>query len=235
MTKSEDALARGKRLRILREELGLTRAQFADKLSVSEHTLKAFETGARELSAPGVREYCRRFILAGIDVSFDFLYHGNNLQYLHKQQIVIDDNLSIQNEMLYFKENNPLAIILTVPDLLMAPFYNKGDVVGGQKTVDETQFPLLNGHVCIIEAANGIQCLRRVIKSDNRKITACTLNTDSNSNLSVIEEIEAFSIAQATRHWHLSALINLHIGESTQTIKDSPAENGRNKMLSEEG
>lgn len=234
MTKTEDVLARGKRLRILREQLELTRSQFADKMSVSEHTLKSFETGARELSAPAVREYCRRFILAGIDVSFDFLYHGKDPQHSEKHQVVIDDNLSIQNEMLYFKENNPLSIILTVPDSLMAPSYNKGDVVGGQKITNETQFPLFDGHVCIIEATNGAQCLRRVIKSDHRKITGCTLNTDSNSNLPVVEEIEAFSIAQATRHWHLSALINLHIGEPNETVKNLPVENGRNKMFAEE-
>lgn len=210
MTKSEDVLARGKRLRILREQLGLTRSQLADKISVSEHTLKAFETGARELSAPGVREYCHRFVLAGIDVSFDFLYHGNDPQYSENQQAVIDDSLSIQNEMLYFKEKNPLSIILKVPDSLMAPFYSKGDVVGGRKITNEVQFPLLHGHVCIIEAAHGgALSLRRIIKSDYRKITGCTLNTDSNSHLPLVEEIEAFSIAQVTRHWHLSVLVDL--------------------------
>jgi transcriptional regulator with XRE-family HTH domain len=229
MTKTEDVFARGKRLRILREQLELTRSQFADKMSVSEHTLKSFETGARELSAPGVREYCRRFILAGIDVSFDFLYHGKDPQHSEKQDVVINDDLSIQNEMLYFKENNPSSIILTVPDSLMAPSYNKRDVVGGQKITNEAQFQLLNGHVCIIEATNGAQYLRRVIKSDHRKITVCTLNTDSNSNLPIVEEIEAFSIAQATRHWHLSALVNLHSAELTDTAMDLPLKNSRKK------
>ena len=138
----------------------------------------------------------------------------------------MDNNLSIQNEMLYFKEKNPSSIILTVSDSLMAPFYSKGDVVGGQKVMNENQFPLLHGHVCIIEAAHGgALYLRRVIKSDGRKVIGCTLNTDSNSHLPIIEEIEAFSIAQVTRHWHLSALVDI---QSSGTANALPLESDKN-------
>lgn len=214
MASTEAELTRGQRLRLLREEMNLTRTQFADKMGVSEHTLKSFENGAREFTAIAVREYCRRFVLAGIDVSFDFLYYGNDPQHSNQPNNPIDDQHNIQKEILYFKENNPLSIIFTVPDSLMTPFYNKGDIVGGQKIMNKNKFPLFSNHVCIIETLQGIQCLRRVIKSDQHKIIACTLNTDSSSNLPVVEEIEASSIAQVTRHWHISALIkDLHTDE----------------------
>lgn len=230
MAKTEAEMARGKRLRVLREEMNLTRPQFADKMGVSEHTLKSLENGAREFTAPAVREYCRRFILAGIDVSFDFLYYGNDPQHSSQPEVTIDDKHNIQKEILYFKENNPLSIIFTVPDSLMAPFYNKGDIVGGQKITNENKFPLFSNHVCIIEATQGDQCLRRIIKSDQRKVISCTLNTDSSNNLPVIEEIETFSIAQVTRHWHLSALIrDLHADEENEKAKTLPLETAKTK------
>lgn len=205
--RTEEELARGKRLRTLREGLDLTRLEFAASMDVSEHTLKSLENGARKLTAPAVREYCRRFILAGIDVSFDFLYHGNDLQRLDEQEASIDDDLGIQKEILAFKQNNPLSIIFRVPDSLMTPAYYKGDMVGGQKVTNETKFPLFHNHFCIIEAMSGMQYLRRVLKFDRRKVTACTLNPDSSNNFPHVDEIDVYSIAQVTRHWHLSAII----------------------------
>jgi transcriptional regulator with XRE-family HTH domain len=205
MTKSRTSIERGMRLRTLREQTGLTRAQFAREVNISEHTLKSFELGSRELPIQKAREYSRIFLFAGIDVSFEFLYYGKEPE--HKEDMVVNDNLNIQNEIVFFKKNNPSSIIYTVQDTLMAPFYNKGDVVGGQKITKEAQFHLFAGHVCIIEDGAGNQYLRRVIKVDGRKITACTLSTEEKNMLPIIEEIDAYSMAQVTRHWHVFELI----------------------------
>lgn len=207
MHKTDETLERGNRLRTLREQTGLTRSQFAREVNISEHTLKSFELGIRELPIQKAREYSRIFLFAGIDVSFDFLYYGKEADLTENKDLVLNDNINIQNEIVYFKKNNPSSIILTIPDALMAPFYNKGDIVGGQKVTNEKQFSLLCGHVCIIESSTGQQYLRRVLKSNSRKITACTLSTNETNNLPLIEEIEAYSIAQVTRHWHLFELI----------------------------
>lgn len=213
MAKTKEIINRGKRLRALREQMNLTRSQFAYNMGVSEHTLKSLENGARELTEVGAREYSRRFLLAGIDVSFDFLYYGNNPENLRQEERIMDDEQNIQKEILSFKENNPLSIILKIQDSLMSPFFNKGDIVGGQKITDESRFFLFANHICIIETPDGAQCLRRVLKSEHRKVMVCALNADASNNLPLIEEREAFSLAQATRHWRLSSLIrNLHDG-----------------------
>lgn len=211
MVKTNLALERGKRLRTLREQTGLTRSQFASEVNISEHTLKSFELGARELSVDKAREYSKIFIFAGLDVSFDFLYYGNKSSNSEKSEVAINDDMNIQNEIIFFKKNNPSSIILKIQDSLMSPFYNKGDIVGGQKVLDESQYPFLKGCVCIIESTDGHQVLRRILKVDNRKIVSCILNTDSSHNAPIVEETEAFSIAQATRHWRLSEIgHNLH-------------------------
>jgi transcriptional regulator with XRE-family HTH domain len=78
MAKTKEALDRGKRLRALREEIGLTRLELSKEMDVSEHTIKAFELGSRELPAQKAREYCKLLLFAGIDVTFDYIFHGVN-------------------------------------------------------------------------------------------------------------------------------------------------------------
>lgn len=206
MVKSDVIIERGKRLRKLREQTGLTRSQFASEVNISEHTLKSFELGARELSMDKAREYSKIFIFAGLDVSFDFLYYGDRSENPEKNEFSTNDDMNIQNEIIFFKKNNPSSIILKIQDSLMSPFYNKGDIVGGQKITDEDHYPFLKGYVCIIESTTGNQILRRILKVDNRKIVSCILNTDGSHNVPIVEETEAFSIAQATRHWRLSEI-----------------------------
>jgi transcriptional regulator with XRE-family HTH domain len=235
MAKTEAALERGERLRALRKEIGLTRLELSKEMNVSEHTIKAFEIGARELPAQKAREYCNLLLFAGIDITFDFIFHGKQPDTSEQKEDVVDDDRNIQKEIIYFKKNNPSSIIFKIQDSLMSPLYNKGDIVGGQKITNKNNFSLLTGHICIIEATNGTQRLRRVIKSKNQKITSCTLKgRDENINPPIIEEIEAFSIAQITRHWHLSALIrNLHT-QSPEKIEDFPLEPQKAKTNEEE-
>jgi transcriptional regulator with XRE-family HTH domain len=217
MSKTQEDLERAKRLRNLREQTGLSRLSFSEQVHMSEHTLKALETCTRVITAQGARELCNIFSLVGVDVSFEFLYYGNETGNLEKKEVIISDNCQIQDEVMSFKKNNPSSIILKIQDSLMAPLFNKGDIVGGQKVVNENQFSLLNGQICIIEGTNGLQCLRRIVKCEGRKIICCTLNTVDNNNSPLIEEIEAFSIAQVTRQWHLSSFVrNLQIGELTE-------------------
>ncbi|MBX9805461.1 MAG: helix-turn-helix domain-containing protein [Alphaproteobacteria bacterium] len=202
MAKTTEAIERGNRLRTLREQTGLSRAQFAHEVNINEHTLKSFELGARELPLQKAREYSRIFLFAGIDVSFEYLYYGKEAEASNQGDALINDDLNIQNEVIYFKKINPLSIIFTIPDSLMSPIYNKGDIVGGQKITNENQFSLLNGHICIIEGSRGQQALRRIIKTDGRNIVACTLRADDGMP-PLVEEIEAFSLAQVSRHWHV--------------------------------
>jgi transcriptional regulator with XRE-family HTH domain len=217
MTKTKESTERGMRLRSLREQTGLTRSQFAREVNISEHTLKSFELGTRELPIQKAREYSRIFLFAGIDVSFEFLYYGKEPE--RSENVIVDDNLNIQNEVIFFKKNNPSSIIYTVPDTLMSPFYNKGDIVGGQKITNELQFPLFTGQVCIIEDTSSNQCLRRIIRADKKIVTVCTLGTEEKNLHPTIEEIEVYSMAQVTRHWHVFELIrDISIQASTKPL-----------------
>jgi len=203
-------IKRGKRLQNLRNKIGLTRSAFAEQTGISANTLKAIELGERELTAAKARLYSNLFhglfsTSLGEDAheaSFEYLYQGKNPEEVNHALNHIED-VQIQNEINFFI-TNPAYIFLKIQDDLMAPFYNPGDIVVGKKVVNKNQFPIYQGAICIIEPATGDKLLRRIIKSNNRKITACLLNPHGNTN--ILEELEVNAIAQATRHWHLSEL-----------------------------
>ncbi len=217
MAEKNILIERGKRLQNLRKKVGLTRLAFAEQTGMSPHTLKALEHGERELTAQKALLFSNLFsglfsVYLGEDVheaSFDFLYYGNKKENPKEKQLSLEyEDKRIQNDINFFTTNSAYTI-LKIADDFMAPIYNEGDIVGGRKTINKKQFPLYQGHVCILENLNGDRFLRRVINATNRKITACTLNTNGNQNKSIIEDIEVRSVAQAIWHWRLSEMIKV--------------------------
>lgn len=216
MTKKNEILERGKRLQSLRKKVGLTRLAFAEQTGVSAHTLKALELGDRELTPQKALLFSNLFynlfsISLGEDAceaNFDYLYYGKTKKNPERTApfILESDDTYLQNEINFFA-TNPAYSIVKIQDDLMYPFYNEGDIAAGKKINNKNQFYRYQGHVCILEPSNGPKLLRRVIKSDNRTITSCILNTKSNQIGDFVEEIDVLSIAQAIWHWHLSELI----------------------------
>lgn len=218
MTKKSILTERGKRLKSLRKKAGLTRLAFAEQTGISANTLKALELGDRELTPQKALLLSNLFsglfsVSLGEDAheaSFEYLYYGNGKKQETPEQNELstndNDDGHMQNEI-NFLATNPSYISLTIPDDLMSPYYSEGDIVVGRKIINKNQFHLYQGHVCIIESLDGKKFLRRIIKSDNNKITSCILNTSVNQNISIVEEFEARAIAQAIWHWHLSELV----------------------------
>jgi transcriptional regulator with XRE-family HTH domain len=216
MAKRNLIIERGKRLQSLRKKVGLTRLGFAEQTGMSANTLKALELGDRELTPQKALLFSNLFsglfsVSLGEDAheaSFDFLYYGKKSDAPEQKELFINDNddLRLQSEI-NFLMTNPSYSILKLPDDSMSPLYNKGDIVAGKKIVNKNQFSLYQGYVCIIEDLDGTILLRRIIKSDNRIITSCILNTNVNQGTNIIEECEVKTIAQAMWHWHLSQLV----------------------------
>lgn len=76
MNKKDISPEPGKRIRLLREKLGLTRAQFSEETGISANTLRAIEVGEMILLRPRAVNISHMFILvyelnpkeAGVDV-----------------------------------------------------------------------------------------------------------------------------------------------------------------------
>jgi transcriptional regulator with XRE-family HTH domain len=214
---SEKTSPQGKRILALRKKVKLSRHEFYMKTGMSASTLKAFETGARNLPSQKARQLSYIFsnlftqILGqeSYETSFDYIFDGKKpdvVEEIEKAGMVFNDDADIHNEIISFT-NNPSYSVLKVQNDLMAPYYKEGDVVAGRNITDERQFPLYEGYVCILRSLKDEFLLRRVIKSRRRKITCCILNVHINQNVNIVEEIEVQTIAQAIRHWHLSELV----------------------------
>ncbi|MEI8295628.1 MAG: helix-turn-helix transcriptional regulator [Alphaproteobacteria bacterium] len=212
MTEKAVLIERGQRLQNLRKKMGLTRAVFSELTGMSSNTLKSLELGSRTISTQKALLYSNVFNSLGVslgenyyEASFEYLYHGKKPE-SPELPINDSDDKRIHDEMDFFIAN-PSYMLLEVQDDLMSPYYNPGDVVAGKKIINKKQFHLYQGCVCIIESASGEKLLRRIIKADNRKITAYILNHNHQSAGVAEEIVEAQYIAQAIRHWHLSELV----------------------------
>lgn len=218
MTKKNVIIERGKRLQSLRKKVGLTRLAFAEQTGMSANTLKALELGDRELTPQKALLFSNLFsglfsVSLGEDAyeaSFDYLYYGKKGDSgLQKDQIIQDnDDLRIQNEITFLM-SNPSYMVLKVHDDFMSPLYNEGDIVAGKKVMNKNQFLHYQGHICLLETESGEILLRRIIKTDYRKITACILNANISNSMNIVEEFETRSIAQAIWHWHLSQMVRI--------------------------
>lgn len=210
--KHTEAIERGSRLQSIRKKAGLTRLEFAQKTGVSPNTLKAIELGERELTPQKALLFSNLFsslfaVALGEDAheaQFEYLYYGKPLKSIEPGKVSYDDE-RLHNIINSFATNTGYSL-LNIPDNLMAPYYKEGDIVCGRKITNKVHFPLFQGQICILEDLNGDKCLRRIIKSNNHKITSYILNVTDHQTSQLMEETEVHSIAQAMWHWHLSEL-----------------------------
>ena len=66
------AVAIGLRLRLTREVLGLTQAEFADRCGIARNTFNQYEQGKNKPQLPLAIEMCERF-----NLTLDWLYRGD--------------------------------------------------------------------------------------------------------------------------------------------------------------
>lgn len=74
MAASDDKIESGKRLKLLREQLGYTQEQFAEKLDISVSTVKKMEAGEHNISMETQRKLKSTFD----HVSIEYLVFGNH-------------------------------------------------------------------------------------------------------------------------------------------------------------
>lgn len=89
MATSEEKIASGNRLKILREQLGYTQEQFAEKLDISVSTVKKMETGEYNISLDTQRKLKSTFQ----SISIEYLLFGERegVNALWGQILVLDE------------------------------------------------------------------------------------------------------------------------------------------------
>lgn len=181
-TKSIDpkAIARAKRTRSARKFAGLTMEQLNIQHNIPPSTLQGWEnTGAlslknRSLTLKGAERLVKALQKEGVSCSVQWLMEGTGIgpHFVHTQQAkpkkkqhnLWGVHLSLQHEINAFEKNNPDAIVIRVTDDSLTPFYEKGDIVAGNKHYLNDIDKCIN-RICIIETLNKDIVIRKLHRS----------------------------------------------------------------------
>ena len=115
---------------------------------------------------------------------------------------IFNKNLTIIDEVNFFKNSYPDAEITIVQDNALSPFYKKGDYVGGRYSTDKTYLSLV-GQICIIFCDNNHLITRKIFKycGNSMFLVGATMPLEIDEP---IQEIQIIKAAPITRHWIMS-------------------------------
>lgn len=134
------AVARGKRLKRIRQLAGLTRDELAAQANVSKATISYWENASlSSLSDKGAEKVIKALAKYGVACSLEWLLLGignpPQIQDLMLESSTVIDspatNSSLQSEIDLFQSHNPNSVVITVRHAAMAPIIEPGDKVGG--------------------------------------------------------------------------------------------------------
>lgn len=171
----------GERLKRARMLAGIaTRREFAQRHGMSAHTLQSWEQGKSVLTTKGAQRLVSALQQEGWLCSVEWLLQGAGLPPRHFiRHESVESHLSaetrIYREIQFFKETNPNAIVLTIADDTMEPFFSIGDTVGGIQFFDKEISRYL-GMFCILELEHN-QILTRLLQPSHQReryTAACT-------------------------------------------------------------
>lgn len=169
---AQEAIARGKRLKLLRQIAGLTRDQLAEAAEISNTTISYWENATYSgITQKGAEKVIKAISEIGIDCSVVWLMHGvgsgpnipagtvvapppydvSTLGTFISGSII---GSSLQKEIDVFVSTNRKAVITSIENTYMAPFLRKGDVVGGLWTPSEK---LASQEFCIVKIENNLE------------------------------------------------------------------------------
>src|SRR3990167_3633893 len=215
MGKKENiALNRGERLKRLRQLSGLSRKAIERKYNVSASSITAWENPGKSnagLSDAGARKMLHVYQEELIQCSLTWLLTGKGTP-PHRQAIENADTkgetfvamtqISMEDEIAYFKERYVEAMVFEVTDDSMIPYYRPGDFVGGIRCYAK-DIPHLITKDAIVETQDGRTYFRRLGRSTiPGRYNLIALNPDTKLERPTLYEVAVVSCAWVTRHWH---------------------------------
>jgi len=81
-----NTLTIGERIKALRDKLGITQAEFAEKLGTARNTIANYEIGRREPMEATIKSICREF-----NVNYDWLKDGTGEVFEVLPETIVDE------------------------------------------------------------------------------------------------------------------------------------------------
>lgn len=209
----KDRAERLKKLRMLTSsetQKQLSRATLERKYGISASTLRHWEEAyGTGLTEDGAKQMVNIYQKEGIHCTIAWLLEGKGSVpvIIKKVENILTATRSsnpsetIDKECHFFKSCHAEAIVFSVKDDAMAPFYLPGDIVGGVRHYQQTMLDLV-GEDCIIEAKSGDIYLRRLQKStiaDHFNLFA--LNPNTRIERPYLYDSEIIAAAPVVRIW----------------------------------
>lgn len=164
----------GRRIKLARNMLGLSRKNLEESFHISVNTLQAWESDKNALSDKGAKKLHSLFTKLGLLCTEDWLLTGNGeapilLQHVSRLPNEINEDICILREIEAFKAINPNPIVIIISDDGMEPIYSIGDYVGGNKKID-LEIKRLIGENCIIETFQGDTFVRKLMQGSKEQL-----------------------------------------------------------------
>jgi transcriptional regulator with XRE-family HTH domain len=202
---------RGKRFRMLRLMTNSSIDAFAEQIGVSGRTIKGWEQakggGVHEKAAEKAVEAARRL---KVEYNVLWLMHGIGSQPIliaeeYNKPLTVESlpktkkpkslNSSIKKEIKFFHKNNPSSVTLQIADDSMEPYYNVGDIVGGQLIGGDRINNIINTD-CIVETSEHQILCRYVTKgSKNNLYNLICVNRKTQTEPAIINDVKLISAA----------------------------------------
>lgn len=116
----------GTRLKALRLSLfGLSREEFADKLNISEATIRSWETERTLINSSSLSKLAEALNTAGLHVTKEWLTNGEGLSPFGDKDLSVE----FSDKTIFFSCYQD-AILFEVPDSSYEPLYYLGDLIG---------------------------------------------------------------------------------------------------------
>lgn len=205
MATNNEKLERGKRVRLVRKMVDLTIDEFANAISVSNRTVKYWETGEHGgLSEKGAEKILAACDILQIKCSIIWLLYGAGYQPIlvgnpYNKIIPSPNNTNnnsdnhIKKEVHYFLTNNLNAITMQITDDAMEPHFLVGDIVGGKRKKNKDIKYALHQD-CIVETKKQLFCRRLLPGTKPKLFTLCCINQKTNAPF-VLTDIKIKSAA----------------------------------------
>ena len=215
----------GERLRRARILAGIsTRREFEEKHGISANTLQGWEQGKNPLSEKGARRVASALKCEGLICTIDWLIHGTGMPPRPYEMVnagvsnsisanpsLADMNLkeeeAIYQEIQLFRQKNPNAIVLTVADNAMEPYYSVGDYIGGVQIPPEEISLYLNS-ICILELENNL-ILPRYLQQGKFPNVYTASCTNPKTNTAPLNLYNVRVISTAPILWHRRKMSSL--------------------------
>ena len=216
--KRKVALERGKRVKLARNLVNLTRKDMLEKYNINPNTMHAWEQGTNCLTEKNALKLFEDFQQEGLSITKEWLLYGEhpNLSNTsipeNKNQELQDilnirGDLKILEEINYFRQNNINSTAVIISDDALSPIFGVGDYVGGINAPHRNWKELV-GEFCIIVTEDEKVLTRKIFSHQTRNIFRIgSINPFARLEGSDCVNCEIRSIAQITRHWYLSRIL----------------------------